>query len=195
MSSLLFAFLLIASYALIGGAIKVLDQVTDHPDSYQSRHIYLWLLTVILVILVNIWLFFDVYTAVLAIGVILGLIVTHKVDNRFFVVLTITILPLSIFQIVGFAFNSFILLTLLAVFLASIFDELLHEKASKVSTTALHTLLTYRPVLKILVLILPFLGLLTFIHTLGFWGFDIAYELVAYYFGASSLPETQVHKG
>ncbi|MFX1575781.1 MAG: hypothetical protein ACFFCF_01270 [Promethearchaeota archaeon] len=189
MSSLLFALLLIASYSLVGGAIKVLDQLTDHPESYQSRHIYLWLLTVILVILVNICVFLDVYTAVLAIGVILGLIVTHKVDNRYFVVLTITILPLSILRVLGFAFTSFILLTLLAVFIASLFDELLHEKASKVSTTALHTLLTYRPILKILVLILPFWNLLTFIHTLGFWGFDFAYELVAYYFRASSLPE------
>lgn len=190
MSSLLFALTLIASYALIGAGIKLLDQLADYPDHYQKRHTYLWLVTVVLAIIVNIWVFFDIYTAVLAIGLILGLIITHKVDNRYFVVLTITILPLSIVQIIEFAFTSSILLTFLVVFLASLFDELFHEKAPKISTTALRTILAYRPLLKILVLILPFWGLLTFIHTFAFWGFDIAYELVTYYFGASSPPET-----
>ncbi len=188
MSSLPFAISLIISYALIGAGIKILDYTTDDPTQFHSSKIYLWLITFGLVILVNIWIFLDIFTAILAMGIILGLVATRKVDNDYFFVLVITILPLSIFRILNVFF--FILPTLIVVFVVSLLDELLHSEASKLQSPTFRQVLMHRPLLKIAVFLLPFLGSFTFIHTFAFWTFDITYDLVAYYFGASRTANT-----
>jgi len=188
MSILFFPLTLIVSYAFIGAGIKCLDQAADYPAHFQSRHVYLWLVTIGLVILVNIWVFFDNYTAVLALGIILGLVATRKVDSPYFFVLAVTILPLGILRIMEPIILFFVLPTLIVVFLASTLDEILHSRNHKIQTPLLRWVIAHRPLLKITVLLLPFLGLLTFDHTIAFWGFDIAYDLVAYYYSASISP-------
>ncbi len=187
MSSLFFAFTLILSYSFIGAGIKLLDQAADHPNGFQSHQTLLWLVTVTLVVLVNLWVYYDLFTAALAIGIIMGLVVTRKVNNNYFFVLTFAILPLSIFRIIDFVNLFFILQTIIIIFLASIIDELLHSTASKIQSPLFRWIIARRPLLKIVVLILPFFGLLTFIHTIAFWGFDFAYDFVTHYFRAARL--------
>jgi hypothetical protein len=70
------------------------------------------------------------------------------------------------------------------VFFASTLDEFLHSKAENIKTRGIRWVLEHRPILKITVLILPFFGYLTLAHTIAFWAFDIAYDLMTYYFGA-----------
>lgn len=186
MSLVLFALALIVSYVLLGAGIKLLDLATDFPVQFQSRHTSLWVVTGGLVILVNIWVFFDLYTAILVIGIILGLIVTRKVDSSFFLFLTITTLPLSFFRLLVMSGFLMGFPTLIIILVASIMDELLHSKASQIAHSTLRWAIVHRPLLKIIVLILPFLGLLTLVHTVAFWGFDIAYDLISYRFRANS---------
>ncbi len=188
MSLILFALALIISYALIGAGIKLVDQAVDDPSRIRFRKSLLWLVVAVLVILVNIWVFFDVYTAVLALGIILSLIASRKIDNTYFIVLAIAVFPLSLFRFFDIAILILVLPTLIAIFVASLLDEVLHAQASKIHIAAIHHVLLHRPILKISVVILPFFGLLTFIHTIGFWCFDIAYDALAYYFGAKSFP-------
>ena len=188
MSLIPFALTLIISYALIGAGIKIVDQAVDDPSRIRFRKSLVWLVVASLIILVNIWVFFDVYTAVLALGIILSLIVSHKIDNAYFIVLAIAVFPLSLFRFFDMAVLILVLPTLITIFVASLLDEVLHAQASKIHTAAIHHVLLHRPILKISVVILPFFGLLTFIHTIGFWCFDIAYDALAYYFGAKSFP-------
>ena len=182
MSWLLTAIPLILSYALIGAGIKVLDHAIDYPTEFHLSQAYLWLITIGLAIIVNIWVFFDDLTAVLAIGVTLGLVAIRKVDNYYYIVLSVAILPLSLFRIFTVFFA--ILTTLIVVFLATLLDELLHSRASKIQNSLLRWALLHRPALKIAVLLLMVYGFFTFVHTLAFWVFDLVYDLVAYYFGA-----------
>lgn len=186
MSLVLFALALIASYALIGAGIKLLDLATEFPNQFQSRPTSLWLVTSGLAVLVNIWVFLDLYTAVLVIGILFGLIATRKVDNSFFFVLAITTLPLSFFRFFDLSSFLIVLPTLIIVFFASMLDELLHSKASQISQSTLRWIIIHRPILKFTVLVLPFLGLLTLFHMIAFWSFDIAYDFVSYQFRALS---------
>ena len=186
MSLVLFALALIVSYVFLGAGIKLLDLATDFPVQFQSRQTSLWVVTCGLVILVNLWVFFDLYTAILVIGIILGLIVTRKVDSSFFLFLTITTLPLSFFRLLVMSGFLMGFPTLIIIFVASIMDELLHSKASQITHSTLRWAIVHRPLLKITVLILPFFSLLTLVHTVAFWGFDIAYDLISHRFRANS---------
>ena len=185
MIELLVAFALIVSYALIGAGIKVLDHVIDNPTKSSFSKSNLWLITIGLAILVNIWVFFDDLTAVFTIGIISGLVATRKVDNYYFIILAMLVLPLSLFRIFGVFY--LLLPTLIVVFVAALLDELLHTQALKIQNPSVHWVLLHRPALKIAVLFLLLFGYLTLVHTLAFWMFDLAYDLVAYYFGASQI--------
>ena len=181
---LLFPMALILSYAFIGGGIKLLDHLTDEIAQSRQRQLLHWFLSISLIIIINIWVILDFYTAVLALGLAFGLLGARKVDNIYFTIIAVISLYVALYQIFGVFL--FLLPTLFALIPAVIIDEVIHSAAQRTSQPTLQWVLTHRPLVKIVVLILPFFGLLTFIHTVGFWCFDIAYDLVAYYFRAPS---------
>ncbi|MFW9983614.1 MAG: hypothetical protein ACFFCB_02665 [Candidatus Odinarchaeota archaeon] len=175
---------LILSYGFIGGGIKLLDHLTDEITQSRQRKLLIWFLSISLIIIINIWVILDFYTAVLALALAFGLLGARKVDNIYFTIIAVISLYFALFQI--YSVFLFLLPTLFALITAVILDEVIHSVAQKLTQPALQWMLTHRPLVKILVLILPVFGLLTFIHTIGFWGFDIAYDLVAYHFRAPS---------
>ena len=181
---LLFPMALILSYAFIGGGIKLLDHLTDEIAQSRQRRLLHWFLSIGLILLINFWVILDFYTAVLALALAFGLLGARKVDNIYFTVIAVVSLYVALYQIFGFFL--FLLPTLFTLIPAVILDEVIHSVAQKIAQPTLQWMLTHRPLVKIVVLILPFFGLLTFIHTIGFWCFDIAYDLVAYYFRAPS---------
>jgi hypothetical protein len=190
MSVFLFALALVVSYAIIGAGIKFIDHNADTAAPPRNHSIHIWLVTAGLAFLVNLLVFFDVYSAVLVLALVLGLLIAQKVDNKYFITLAVLALPISVFRILEP--NNFLLMipTLALVILTSSLDELLHSTSSKVRNKWLRWVSTHRPILKITVLVLPLLGWLTIIHAAAFWSFDIAYDLVAYYFGAFHSPST-----
>lgn len=181
---LLFPMALILSYAFIGGGIKLLDHLTDEIVHSRQRQLLHWFLSISLIVLINIWVILDFYTAILALAIVFGLLGARKIDNIYFTIIAVISLYVAIFQI--YSVFLFLLPIFFALIPAVILDEIIHAVAQKITQPALQWVLTHRPLVKIVVLILPFFGLLTFIHTIGFWCFDVVYDLVAYYFRAPS---------
>jgi hypothetical protein len=191
----LYPLALILSYAFIGGGIKLLDHFTDEVPLTQQRSLPLWLLTIILIVTINVWTIFDMYTAILALALAFGLLGARKVDNLYFTAIAVISLYIALFSILRTGVFLFLLPTLLALTIAVLLDEVLHSFAPQTSQPALHWVLIHRPLVKIVVIILPFFGYLTITHTIGFWCFDIAYDLVAYRFRAPTPIAKQASTG
>ena len=187
--SLLCAIVLISSYTFIGGSIKYIDQIIDQPLSSHKHPWILWFLTLNLVVITALLVFFDYFTAILAIALVLGLLLTRKVDNKFFAVIAIMVFPIGIWVFLQLPLT-FLLASLIPLLVSVMIDELLHGVVQRLSSPTLRRVLAHRPVLKIAVIILPLFGLLTFVHTVAFWSFDIAYDAVAYSLRA---PNTNVN--
>ena len=177
--SLFFTIALVSSYAYVGGGIKYLDQIIDQHLRSEKHPWILWFLTLSLIVITTLIVFFDYFTAILAIALLLGLLVTRKVDNKFFAIIGITVLPIGIWVFCQLSLP-FLLASLIPLLVSVIIDELLHGVAPRISSSTLRWVLTHRLVLKGTVIILPFFGLLTFVHTVAFWSFDTAYDVVAY---------------
>ena len=190
MSVILFALALVGSYAVIGAGIKLIDSVADTAALPSFRPIHIWVLTIGLGCLVNLLVLFDIYSAVLVLALVLGLIIARKVDNMYFITLAVFVFPISVFRILEPTIFLLILPTLVLVIVTSALDELLHSRSYKFQNKLLNHLFAHRPILNITVLLLPFFGWLTIFHAAAFWSFDIAYDLVAYYFGAFHMPPT-----
>ncbi|MFW9831821.1 MAG: hypothetical protein ACFFD8_08600 [Candidatus Thorarchaeota archaeon] len=184
---LLYSITLITSYATIGAGIKYLDYLSDQSNHYNQtkpNELLQWLLIASLAFLVNFWGFFDAFTALLILALLLGLCGAGKIDNVLFLVLSILSLPVALFTLFNPVFFLFLLPTLLVLIPPIILDEFLDSRASTISHSTLQWVLRHRPLLKIVVFVLPFLGLLPFTHTVAFWSFDVAYDVVAFYFRA-----------
>jgi hypothetical protein len=175
---------MVISYAFIGGGIKLLDLLTDQPSYHKAGSFFLWTLTISLGLVIVIWALFDIFSAILALALVFGLIGAQKIDTSFFIILALITIPIGLFSV--FLQNPFFLLFLIALIPPVILDELLHHLAARITQPQIQWLLLHRPLLKILVIILPFFGILTLSHTVAFWCFDITYDLVAYIFRASS---------
>lgn len=181
---LVYILALLISYAFIGGAIKLLDNISDFPSQYRT--LMPWVLTLCLAIIVNGWILLDAFTAILAFALIIGLLGARKVDNVYFVFLALATIPLCLFRILQLNVLPISFLALVVLVPTVIVDEILHSIAQKASQPHLQWLLFHRPLAKIIVFLLPFFGLFTFIHAVAFWCFDITYEIVAYHYSAPS---------
>ncbi|MFX1476178.1 MAG: hypothetical protein ACFFCO_11965 [Promethearchaeota archaeon] len=169
-----------ASYAYIGAAIKFLDDVHDHNWFFRGRTPICWSLALSTAILSGIWMAIDTYSAALALALIISLSLTWKVDNRYFV--TISILALLVAFLLGFHLIFLLpaLITLVVLIPTFALDEILHALPNPTHHGFTRWLLHRRPLAKIMVVVLSCYFLFTFHHTLAFWSFDIAYDLVGF---------------
>lgn len=172
--------LLIASYSLLGGIIKFLDDVHDRNRQFSGRTPLCWGLTVLVIMLLNIWIYLDVYTALLTLTLAVGLILIRKVDNHQFIVIALCTLPVAVYFIYQAELLLIIPPMLLALTPSAALDEVLHDHAQRFTFPSIQWLARRRPLMKIVVFVLPFFGLFTLFHAIAFWGFDITYELIAY---------------
>lgn len=179
-----------ASYAYIGGAIKLLDDIHDRRWFFRGRTPICWGLTISIALLSGMWMAIDTYSAVLALALVISLSLVWKVDNRYFI--TIPLIALLVSFILGFHWLSLLpsLVTLIILIPIFALDELLHTLAKSTQHHLSQWLLHRRPLAKVTVLILPFLFLFTFQNALAFWSFDIAYDIVAFLSARKSLSQT-----
>jgi hypothetical protein len=180
MSIVAFAVTLFVSYCGIGAAIKLIDDLHDVMRPHNGRAVLSWALTAGTAVLVNLWASIDAYTNGLALGLLLGLIFTRKVDNRYFLTLTLATLPFVFLLMLRVDVVLLILPMLLTLAPAAAIDEVLDAVGPRLPYASLQLLAKQRPVMKVVVLVLPFCGLLTPFHAIAFWGFDVAYGLVGY---------------
>ncbi len=181
MTIILPVILLIASYCIIGGIIKFLDDIYDRNRQFYGRVFLCWAFAALVIILLDIWISFDVFTALLTLTLAIGLMITQKVDNHQFLAIALCTLPVAVFFIYQTGLLLLIPPMLLTLTPSAALDELIHGRAQQLTFFPLRWLAQYRPLMKIIVLVLPFFGLFTFFHAVAFWGFDITYELVAYF--------------
>jgi hypothetical protein len=183
---LLSSLALIISYVFIGGGIKYLDEIADQSRRPKIGLWSAWVLTFSLILVTTFWAVLDYFTAILATALTIGLLSTRKVDNYYFIVIAITVLPTGIWILLHLPLL-FLLACLIPIIIAVIGDEILHELSQKISAPKIRWILTHRPILKVIVIILPLFGFLTFTHTIAFWSFDVAYDWVAYSHRAPNL--------
>lgn len=180
MSIVAFAVTLIASYCCIGAAIKLVDDLHDSVRQVRGRSILSWGITAGAAVLIGIWAYVDAYTDGLALALLLGLVLTQKVDNRYFLALALTTLPFVLLPMLRVDVLLLVPPMLLALVPAAAADEALDAVGPRFRHASLRLLASHRPIMKVVVLVLPFWGFLTVFHAIAFWGFDLAYELVGY---------------
>jgi hypothetical protein len=180
MSIVAFAVTLLVSYCGIGAAIKLVDDLHDSVRQFRGRSILSWTMIAGAAVLVDLWAYMDAYTDGLALALLLGLVLTRKVDNRYFLALALTTLPFVLLPMVRVDVLLLVLPMLLALAPAAAADEALDAVESRLRRASLRRLARSRPIMKVVVLVLPFFGFLTVFHAIAFWGFDLAYGLVGY---------------
>jgi hypothetical protein len=180
MSIVAFALTLLASYCCIGAAIKLIDDLHDSRRQSNGHSTLSWTLTTGTAALVALWASIDAYTDGLALALLLGLVMTRKVDNRHFLALALATLPFVLLPMLRVDVLLLVLPMLLALAPAAAADEVLDAVGPRLRYASLRSLTKYRPIMKVVVLLLPVWGLLTLFHTIAFWGFDVAYAFVGY---------------
>jgi hypothetical protein len=180
MSLVLFATTLVASYCCIGAAIKLVDDLNDGVRQVRGQSAISLVATMGAAVLADFWIWIDAYSDGLALALLLGLAMARKVDNRYFMALALTTLPFVLLQMFRADVFFLVLPLLLVLAPSAVVDEGLDAISPRLHHAALRLLTKFRPVMKVVVLLLPFWGLLTVFHTIAFWGFDIAYGLVGY---------------
>jgi len=171
---------LVASYTYTGGAIKFLDDVIDKKLRFTGRLPLCLVLASGVALLAGVWTALDSYSAAVVLGLVVGLALAGKVNNRYF--LSIALITLLIAAILGFNPYSLIPIfpTLIVLAATALADETIHSFSKAVRHPVARLMLLHRPAMKIAVILLPLFGLFTFTHTLAFWCFDLSYDLVDY---------------
>ncbi len=165
--------------------MKLIDQVNDEKFELDSKIEITILLSS--AILTGIFMGTDVYNGSVGLMLILGLLLAKKVDVldfKIYALLTISsMLIVSIFN-QFYVFLNFlsIIITTMILLLAVIADEYLNEfmDSKSIKNWVFKRLATSRPILKIIVLILPLFDLFTYYNALFVLSLDITYHLTTY---------------
>jgi len=161
----------VGAFMLIGGGIKYIDDAFD--EGIHSRRLAAMLAPVILAV----WLWIsagDPHAATLLAAVLLGVLLTGKIDNSVFLLSSVAVLAGMLALARDVMPLPLAILTLMAVL-----DEKGNDLADAGRLPMLLTpVFTYRMMMKLGVLALGMLELLPLVYFLVFLGFDIAYEAV-----------------
>jgi hypothetical protein len=187
------SILLVLSYGLIGGLIKYIDQAFDLGVFSKKTALFLAIPTAALM---GSLMALNGSSATIFLAIVIGLALTHKVDNiafqtgLFFVIL----IPLFFSSVIQIQWIPFALL-----FAAGIGDEytsdwadlkikkrtieeaLGHLKPIPLKQKILEMLFEHRVLMKIMVLIVVIAGLFQPVYLLAFLAFDFTYKAVELY--------------
>ena len=185
MEPILFILYLLV-YIYTGFSLKLLDQVNDENFNLNPKIKFVILFSS--PILAGIVMGMDVYNASIGLMLILGLFFARKVDVfdfRIYVILVIgAMVVMSVFN-QFYVFLNFlsIIPTIIILLIAVIADELLNEflDSKNIENPFIKNLASIRPILKIIVFILPLFNLFTYYHAVMMLCFDIIYDLTRYF--------------
>ncbi len=160
------------SFAFIGAGLKYIDQVYDEGQFHKQLS---WLMAVFCGILMGLLISFDPGSAILLLGITLGVAITGKLDNTaFHLVAVIAILSPVLVTWSGAVPDYAPAINWTATFLlmfAGAADEYLDAAGDRLKKRAL----TLRPVMKLGVLGMYFAGVFGFIYFLAMLAFDLSY--------------------
>ena len=173
-------------YIYTGFSLKLIDQINDENFELNSK-----IKNIILIsspIFAGIVMGLDVYNGSIGLMLITGLFFTKKVnvtDFKIYSILTILAMLITSMFNQFYVFSNFLIIipTTFILFTSVIADELLNEflDSKKVEHPFVKNFMSIRPILKVIVFILPLFYLFTYYHAIMMLCFDIAYDLTKYF--------------
>ncbi|NHI93856.1 MAG: hypothetical protein EAX96_15315 [Candidatus Lokiarchaeota archaeon] len=183
---LLIFFLYVFAYIFLGFSLKLIDQIND--ENYEINNKIKIIILISAPILGGIVMGTDLFNASIGLMLILGLFFAKKVNVTDFKIFgTLAIIAMFVMSIFNnfYVFLNFINIipTTIILLIAIIADELLNEylDSKKFERPIFKNLMSIRPILKVMVFILPIFNLFTYYHAIMLLCFDIAYDLTKYF--------------
>lgn len=166
---------LIVMYGIIGGGLKYIDEIYD-TKNFKFKHVRI--LSTIIGLLMGYVMAIDINSFIILLSVIISVGIAGKIDNEAFKwVASLALIP-PVFSTI-FMHNISIILTLplLLLSISGICDEYLDEIGDKNG----YSLLTLRPLMKIMIIMLWVLGFFEIVYVFAFFSFDIFYSIIGIY--------------
>ncbi len=173
---LLFIFQILLSYSFIGFGLKYVDQAYDINAFSKKTAIIVAIITAIIMSYISI---IDVYSAMIFISLVIGMIIIKSVDNIAFIsgALIVGILFLVFGNIASFSWFLFLILLL-----SHSIEEIISEHDEKKGFKGIkHFLMHYGVQIKSVILILVIFGYLNLIYFVAFFLLDMFYLIVEWY--------------
>ncbi len=176
-----FVFYLIV-YFYVGFSLKLIDQI--HDENYELNSTAKNIILLSSAILAGIGMGWDLYNACIGLTLILGLFLTKKInviDFKIYAIVALssmfTISIFNFFYVFLHLYN--IILTMVILIIGIMLDELLNNYLDSLSINNpfFNNLTSIRPILKIIVFIIPIFNIFTFYHAFIILLFDIGYDL------------------
>jgi len=160
--------MVIIIYTLAGLTLKLSDFYGEHRTGYVPYFVTLLSAFFFALLMIE-----SEYSSAIAIGIIVGVLLSGKVNRPNLIFGLILIISLSL--LLGFVFPNQIVIPI------SIFgyiDEIFHEKFNS-RFEILNTFFRFRPVLKSVIAIFFLLNWLPLTYSIGFFCFDLSYDLTS----------------
>jgi len=160
--------MVIIIYTLAGLTLKLSDFYGEHRTGYVPYFITLLSAYFFALLMIE-----SEYSSSIAIGIIIGVLLSGKVNRPNLIFGLILIISLSL--LMGFVFPNQIVIPI-SIF--TYLDEIFHEKFNS-RFQILNTFFQFRPVLKIVIAIFFLLNWLPLTYSIGFFCFDLSYDLTS----------------
>ena len=182
---LIFFVSCLAIYTFTGFSIKLIDQVND--ENFEINNKMKIFILILSPILAGVFMGIDIYVASIGLTLLLGLFIANKInvkDFRIYAILVLaSMLIVSIFNYFYIFLNIFsIIITLIFLLIGVVLDEILNNylDSKSIQHPVFKHLTSIRPILKIIVFILPIFNLFTYYHAVIVLFFDFAYDSTKY---------------
>ncbi|MBD3262695.1 MAG: hypothetical protein GF334_13680 [Candidatus Altiarchaeales archaeon] len=186
-NTLLYNTSLLYSYLFIGAGLKYIDQAYDVGIFNKKKA---WTLVLAVGLLMGILITVDTPSAEILLAIIFGVAITGKLDNNAFRSVALIAIFMPVFVMLsGFMDYTWdVRWTSLSVLLfAAVLDEVLDEQAHRRRIPLLH----FRPVMKLTMVVITFLGFYHWVYVLAFLAFDVGYLFISWY--SAQLVEEMNH--
>ncbi|NOZ59532.1 MAG: hypothetical protein GXO66_08185 [Euryarchaeota archaeon] len=177
----------LAAYALIGGGLKYIDDAFD--EGLHSRRVA----SILAPLLVATWIalsVLDPYSATILTAVLLGVLLSGKIDNLVFTASTAAIILTVLFL----SRENLMLLPLAVLTLFGIIDEKGNDYVDRHRTSGfLKFFFAHRCALKLALLALCLTSVFPLVYFFAFLCFDLAYDAVGY-LGKLEIRKPEIHE-
>lgn len=167
-------YTLILSFAVLGGGIKLIDNIFDE-NLFNKKIAY-----ILFPFLVLIWMilsYVDLYTATILFAILFAVLVSGKIDN---VVFRISALVLIISFVVNPIF-SILWQSLILIVILGFLDEIGNDYSDKNNMNKIiKFFFAHRFLMKIGIFTLALVNIFPWIYFFAFLAFDASYELIGF---------------
>nr|MDO8115899.1 hypothetical protein [Candidatus Sigynarchaeota archaeon] len=182
-----FIICVIAIWVYEGFSLKYLDQIVD--EGRIVRRTFIWFVMLVAGVASAVLMAFDTFTSGSVLALILGMILSRKIDHKLWVLQIMFVLASYISCVVVLAIASptslpafwDVVVIFVIVLVFSVADEIFHEFTAK-RGHVMHTIGDWRVIMKVVVVVLPFFlySYIFWYHAVAWIAFDLIYQFTAY---------------